>query len=65
MNEISRGGAMALLAASAAARPFSAAAQTGTKIRMGAGVGDTLSEPYYGLESGAFDRAGVSKAGCA
>lgn len=60
MKEISRAGAIALLAAAAAARPVAAAAQTAAKIRMGAGLGDTLSEPYYGLESGAFDRAGVS-----
>lgn len=60
MKAISRARSIALLTASAAAVPFSAAAQAGLKIRMGAGLGDTLSEPYYGLESGAFERAGLS-----
>ena len=61
MKAISRARSLALLAAPAlTAVPISARAQPAPKIRMGAGLGDTLSEPYYGIESGVFERAGLN-----
>ena len=61
-RSISRAHLIALLAATASAGlPRNAGAQAAAaKIRMGAALGDTLSEPYYGLENGAFDQAGLS-----
>jgi len=31
-----------------------------TTIRIGGGIGDTNSEPYFGLECGAFEQAGLN-----
>jgi NitT/TauT family transport system substrate-binding protein len=60
MQEISRArwiasGVVAL--APAIARPIGAAAPA--VIRFGSSTADTMSEPYFGLAYGAFDRAGV------
>jgi NitT/TauT family transport system substrate-binding protein len=58
---ISRARWIALLTLSAAAaRPHSAQTAPAAKIRLGAVPGDTFSEPFFGVESGAFDRAGLS-----
>jgi NitT/TauT family transport system substrate-binding protein len=61
-RSISRAHLIALLTATASAGlPKTAGAQaTAAKIRIGAALGDTLSEPYFGLEYGAFDQAGLS-----
>jgi len=52
---------MALLTASApAALPRPVRSQPAPAIRMGGGIGDTNSEPYYGVECGAFEQAGLN-----
>lgn len=48
------------LAAAATVAPCAAQAQAGPVMRMGAGLGDTLSEPYFAQTSGAFARAGLN-----
>lgn len=49
----------ATAAAAMLAIPTRVAAQSGFKIRMGAALGDTLAEPYYGVSSEIFQRAGL------
>jgi NitT/TauT family transport system substrate-binding protein len=49
-----------LAASTAAAIPLPAQTASGTTIRMGASTADTMSEPFYGAETGAFDRAELS-----
>ncbi len=52
---------MALLAASASsAFPQLGRSQATPAIRIGGGIGDSNSEPYYGVECGAFEQAGLS-----
>lgn len=60
-QRFSRARLIALLAATASAASAPAArAQTAPPIRIGAALGDTLSEPYFGIENGVFDQAGLS-----
>lgn len=52
---------MALLAASAfPALPWPLRSQSLPTIRIGGGIGDSNSEPYYGVECGAFEKAGLN-----
>jgi NitT/TauT family transport system substrate-binding protein len=52
---------MALLAASASATlPGPVRSEPSTTIRIGGGIGDSNSEPYFGLECGAFAQAGLN-----
>jgi NitT/TauT family transport system substrate-binding protein len=48
------------LAAAAIAAPGAVQAQTGSVMRMGAGLGDTLSEPYFAQAGGALARGGLN-----
>lgn len=58
---ISRSSWMALAAAfPAVAARRTAFAQTAATIRMGAVASDTYGEPYFGIASGAFERAGLN-----
>lgn len=60
MQEISRAKWLALtVAAAATAVPRAATTASLTVIRVGASTADTMSEPFYGLAYGAFDRAGL------
>jgi NitT/TauT family transport system substrate-binding protein len=55
-----RRGSWITLLAAVTAVPGTAQAQAGATMRMGAGLGDTLSEPYFAQANGAVARAGLN-----
>jgi NitT/TauT family transport system substrate-binding protein len=58
---ITRGGALSLLAASAAlATPLRAGAQSaGPSVRLGSNISDAFAEPWYGVDAGFLQKAGI------
>jgi NitT/TauT family transport system substrate-binding protein len=51
---------MALAASASVTLPCPARSQPAPAVRIGGGIGDSNSEPYYGVECGAFEQAGLN-----
>ncbi len=60
-RSITRGGALSVLAASAAlATPLRGSAQTAAQpLRLGSNISDAFAEPWYGVDAGFLQKAGI------
>jgi NitT/TauT family transport system substrate-binding protein len=60
MRTLSRSKLITLLAAATALTPRTLSAQTPAPLRIGTVLADSYAEPYYALDQGFFERAGLS-----
>jgi NitT/TauT family transport system substrate-binding protein len=59
-HTISRSGALALLAAATAAPRPARAQSSAPMLRLGTNISDAFAEPWYAVDAGYLDRAGIS-----